>query len=122
MATGSFHLTGNGLFVGTRRPLRYEQRELRVCAGELQPHRGNGGFVCARALRQRSNVRGEIAFAPQLPPGLGAGFSTGIEGRSPPPLPALRQRSKARGEIALAAAILRASRGEFPLRRPARPV
>ena len=30
-------------------------------------------------------MRGEIAFAPQLPPGLGAGFSTGIEGRSPPP-------------------------------------
>ena len=43
--TPLFRLTGNGLFVGTHRPLRYEQRELRVCAGEVQPHRGNGGFV-----------------------------------------------------------------------------
>ena len=120
--TPPFRLTDNGLFVGTRRPLRYEQRELRACAGELQGLRGNGGFVCVRALRQCSNVRGEIAFAPQLPPGQGRVSRPASRGGAPPPLPALRQRSKARGGIALAAAILRASRGEFPLRRPARPV
>ena len=44
-STPLFRLTGNGLFVGTHRPLRYEQRELTACAGELQGLRGNGDFV-----------------------------------------------------------------------------
>ena len=34
--TPLFRLTGNGLFVGTRRPLRYEQRELRACAASCR--------------------------------------------------------------------------------------
>ena len=45
VSTPLFRLTGNGLFVGTHRPLRYEQRELTACTGELQGLRGNGDFV-----------------------------------------------------------------------------